>query len=123
MHRLILNHMNLARTTRMLPQPLQRELESWLLRLLQPGGTANEDFLHPPGEPALVAADSISWTVFKNPLALFIGGVTAVVLELAEPRVRSGDWGRTGVGERARGAERGRWTRRCAGRGNGSCAE
>ena|SRR5665213_3502670 len=72
MHRLILNHMNLARTTRMLPQPLQHGLESWLLRLLQPGGTANEDFLHPPGEPALVAADSISWTVFKNPLALFI---------------------------------------------------
>lgn len=79
----------------MLLRLLQHKLESSLLYLLQPGGTANEDFLHPRGEPALVAADSISWTVFKNPLALFIGGVTAVVLELAEPRMRSGVWEHT----------------------------
>jgi uncharacterized protein (DUF2236 family) len=30
--------------------------------------------------------------VFKNPLSLFIGGVAAVILELAEPSVRSGVW-------------------------------
>ena len=30
-------------------------------------------------------ADSVSWRVFKNPVALFIGGVAAVILELAEP--------------------------------------
>jgi uncharacterized protein (DUF2236 family) len=30
--------------------------------------------------------------VFKNALTLFIGGVTAVILELAEPRVRHGVW-------------------------------
>ena len=51
-----------------------------------------EDFLLPHGEPALTAPDSVCWAVFKNPLVLFIGGVTAVVLELAEPRVRSGVW-------------------------------
>jgi uncharacterized protein (DUF2236 family) len=33
--------------------------------------------------------------VFKNPLSLFIGGVTAVVMELAEPRVRTGVWEHT----------------------------
>jgi uncharacterized protein (DUF2236 family) len=36
--------------------------------------------------------DSISWRVFKNPLVLFIGGIAAVLLELAEPRVRTGVW-------------------------------
>ncbi|MEZ5894521.1 MAG: oxygenase MpaB family protein [Parvularculaceae bacterium] len=50
------------------------------------------DFSAPAGEPALTAPDSISWRVFKNPVTLFIGGVAAVILELAEPRVRSGVW-------------------------------
>jgi uncharacterized protein (DUF2236 family) len=39
-----------------------------------------------------VAADSVSWRVFSNPLSVYIGGVAAVLLELAEPRVRSGVW-------------------------------
>ena len=53
------------------------------------------DFTRPAGELALVPANSISWRIFKNPISLFIGGVTAVLLELAEPRVRSGGWGHT----------------------------
>ena len=36
--------------------------------------------------------DSVAWRVFKNPVALFVGGVAAVILELAEPRVRAGVW-------------------------------
>jgi len=53
------------------------------------------DFTTPIGEVALVPAESISWRIFKNPIALFVGGVTAVLLELAEPRVRSGVWDHT----------------------------
>lgn len=53
------------------------------------------DFGAPVGEPALTAPDSVSWRVFRNPVALFIGGVAAVLLELAEPRVRSGVWDHT----------------------------
>lgn len=53
------------------------------------------DFTQPKGEPALVPPGSLSWQVFKNPVALFVGGVTAVILELAEPRVRSGVWDHT----------------------------
>lgn len=67
-------------------------LDNWLHHLLRPEGVADEVFLQPLGEPALTAPDSVSWVVFKNPLALLIGGVAAVVLELAEPRVRSGVW-------------------------------
>ena len=37
----------------------------------------------------------MSWRVFKNPLSLFIGGITAVIMELAEPRVRTGVWEHT----------------------------
>lgn len=60
--------------------------------LLEIPGAPGVDFTAPPGEPALAAPDSVSWRVFKNPVALFIGGITAVILELAEPRVRSGVW-------------------------------
>jgi uncharacterized protein (DUF2236 family) len=50
------------------------------------------DFSQPAGEPALTPADGVSWQVFANPVSLFVGGVTAVLLELAEPSVRSGVW-------------------------------
>lgn len=41
-------------------------------------------------------ADSVSWRIFKNPVALFVGGVAAVILELAEPSVRTGVWEHSG---------------------------
>jgi uncharacterized protein (DUF2236 family) len=57
--------------------------------------TPGIDFTAPAGEPALSPPDGVAWQVFKNPVALFVGGVTAVILELAEPRVRSGVWDHT----------------------------
>ena len=69
---------------------LTRPLEAAVRALL--GDGLDADFLSPPGSPALVAADSVSWRVFKNPVALFVGGIAAVLLELAEPRVREGVW-------------------------------
>lgn len=60
--------------------------------LIEMPGGPRVDFTAPAGEAALAPADSVSWRVFKNPVALFVGGVTAVILELAEPRVRSGVW-------------------------------
>jgi uncharacterized protein (DUF2236 family) len=80
--------------------PLQRRLAL----LLYPTGTHEDDFLQPPGEPAMMAADSVSWRVMRNPVALFVGGVAAVLLELAEPRVRTGVWEHTSF--RARPLER-----------------
>lgn len=53
------------------------------------------DFLSPPGEAALAPPDSVSWRVFGNPVALVPGGIAAVLLELAEPRVASGVWNHT----------------------------
>jgi uncharacterized protein (DUF2236 family) len=53
------------------------------------------DFTRPAGEAALIGPDSVAWQVFRNPVALFVGGITAVLLELAEPRVRSGVWDHT----------------------------
>jgi uncharacterized protein (DUF2236 family) len=40
----------------------------------------------------LLPADSLSWRIFKNPIMLLIGGIAAVILELAEPAVRTGVW-------------------------------
>ena len=50
------------------------------------------DFASPAGEPALLAPDSVQWRVYKNKIALGIGGIAAVLLEFAEPRIRSGVW-------------------------------
>ncbi|WP_246093850.1 MULTISPECIES: oxygenase MpaB family protein [Mesorhizobium] len=78
-----------------LPWPLQSLLEAVARAVLQPGDRPHIDFSRPIGEAALVSPDSVSWRVFKNPLSLFIGGVTAVIMELAEPRVRTGVWEHT----------------------------
>lgn len=56
---------------------------------------ASFDFLSPDGEAALLPSRSVSWRIFKNPVTMFIGGVAAVILELAEPRVRTGVWTHT----------------------------
>lgn len=63
-----------------------------LRELMRPPPGMAFDFSQPAGEPALAPADGISWQLFANPVSLFVGGVAAVLLELAEPSVRSGVW-------------------------------
>lgn len=79
-----------------LPPPLQRRAEAAVSAFIRADPHFDADFSSPPGEAALSPPDSISWQVCKNPLSLFVGGVAAVVLELAEPRVRAGVWGHSG---------------------------
>lgn len=55
-------------------------------------GGGKVDYRRPAGDPGLFGPDSMAWRVHANPIALAIGGVAAVILELAEPRVRSGVW-------------------------------
>ena len=50
------------------------------------------DFRNPPGEPAALEPNSVHWKVFKNPVAMAVGGVAAVLLEFADARIRSGVW-------------------------------
>lgn len=83
-----------------LPSPLQLRVEALAEGLLSPAGAPPRDFTAPPGEPALFAPSSVSWRVFANPVTLFIGGVAAVILELAEPRVRHGVWDHSSFRER-----------------------
>jgi uncharacterized protein (DUF2236 family) len=78
-----------------LPWPLHNSLEAAVRALLEPRDRPHIDFSRPTGEAALISPASVSWRVFKNPLSLFIGGVTAVIMELAEPRVRTGVWEHT----------------------------
>lgn len=75
-----------------LPAPLQRQVERLATAMLSPPGFPPVDFGEPAGESALAPPDSVSWAVFKNPVTMFVGGVAAVLLELAEPRVRHGVW-------------------------------
>ena len=78
-----------------LPQVFQRSLESLAAEFLAPPKGLAVDFTAPAGAPALLHPQSISWRVMKNPVALIIGGVAAVILELAEPCVRAGVWDHT----------------------------
>lgn len=63
-----------------------------LRQFMRPPAGLQVDFSQPPHAPALAPENGVSWRVFANPVALFIGGVSAVLLELAEPSVRTGVW-------------------------------
>jgi uncharacterized protein (DUF2236 family) len=75
-----------------LPRSLQRRIDAAAGALLKPQTGGGYDFTRPFGEGAILPPDSVSWRVFKNPIALWVGGVAAVILELAEPAVRTGVW-------------------------------
>ena len=75
-----------------LPGMLQRYLNGAVDALLSGASGSRSDFARPAREQALLPADSLSWRVLKNPIALFVGGTAAVILELAEPAVRAGVW-------------------------------
>lgn len=75
-----------------LPRGLQRKIDPAVRAFLHRAQGGDIDFARPQGEEALVHPNSVSWRVFKNPVALFVGGVAAVILELAEPGVRTGIW-------------------------------
>jgi len=71
---------------------VQKTLASAQSRLLQTAAGARTSYLEPKGDPGFYGPDSVAWKVHANPISLAIGGVAAVILELAEPRVRSGVW-------------------------------
>lgn len=79
--------------------PMQRPFERTLAGLLLPPGAPEHELEHlfaaPLGAPALTPAGGVSWRICANPVSVFVGGVAAVILELAEPRVRSGVWEHT----------------------------
>ena len=83
--------MMLALSPLPVPALLSRRLDAYAQTLSQSKGM-HFDFARPVGEPALIAANSVAWQIFKNPLTLHIGGISAVILELAEPQVRDGLW-------------------------------
>ncbi|WP_206186021.1 oxygenase MpaB family protein [Sphingosinicella sp. BN140058] len=74
------------------PRAVMSRIDALAADLFDAPGMPTVDFSQPLGESALIAPTSISWRIFKNPITLFIGGVAAVILELAEPSVRDGVW-------------------------------
>lgn len=75
-----------------LPRPVLGRLDALAAALMRPEGVPETDFARPPGEPGLFAPDSVTWRVFANPVTLLIGGVAAVLIQLAHPAVREGVW-------------------------------
>ncbi len=74
---------------------VEKQLDKAAQAYLADPSLAKIDFSVPPGEPSLVGPDSVSWRLFKNPVSLFIGGVAAVIMEFADPRIRTGVWENT----------------------------
>ena len=71
----------------------QATIEKQTGRKFQKSSTpAMIDFSKPVGEEAYSAPGSMHWRIFKNNIALAIGGVAAVLLEFADARIRSGVW-------------------------------
>lgn len=50
------------------------------------------DYTRPRGAPGLTAPDSMTWQVFKNVVVMGVGGICAVLLEFADPAIRTGVW-------------------------------
>jgi uncharacterized protein (DUF2236 family) len=75
-----------------LPGLLQRQFNATMQDFLYGQATGHSDFTQPSREAALLPPHSLSWRIFKNPIALFVGGTAAVILELAEPAVCAGVW-------------------------------
>ena len=50
------------------------------------------DFSKPEGDPGLLGPGSMGWKVSANPIISAVGGIAAVILELAEKHVRAGVW-------------------------------
>ncbi|MEM6913329.1 MAG: oxygenase MpaB family protein [Pseudomonadota bacterium] len=73
-------------------RPLSAYAEGQLAQFLYADGQDRDLFTHPRGEEALVPAGGLVSKIYSNPLTLYIGGITAVLMELAEPRVRHGVW-------------------------------
>ena len=73
-------------------RPVSAYSERQLRRFLYADGQGPELFREPRGEAALVPADGLASEIYSNPLTLYIGGIAAVLMELAEPRVRHGVW-------------------------------
>ncbi len=63
--------------------PPQRDYNSPLPRM---------DFTTPQGDPGLLGPNSMGWKVSANPIVSAVGGIAAVILELAEKHVRAGVW-------------------------------
>ncbi|GGY55147.1 oxygenase MpaB family protein [Parvularcula lutaonensis] len=73
-------------------RPVSEYAERRLAAMLYEGVGSEELFLRPSGEAGFVPADSLTARIYAVPLTVFIGGIAAVILELAEPRVRHGVW-------------------------------
>lgn len=63
--------------------PAQRDYSSPLPHL---------DFTVPQGDSGLLGPGSMGWKVSANPIVSAVGGIAAVILELAEKHVRAGVW-------------------------------
>jgi uncharacterized protein (DUF2236 family) len=83
-------------------------LETATRVLFEPVDRPSLDSSQPVGGAALISPNSVSWRVFKNRFSRFIGSITVVIMELAEPRVRTGVWEHTNF--RGDPIRRLRWT-------------
>lgn len=74
------------------PGFLSAYFTNFVSQSLQADKMAAFNFTSPEHEPAYLSHDSMSWRVFKNPVTLFVGGMSAVLMELSEPRIRTASW-------------------------------
>jgi uncharacterized protein (DUF2236 family) len=84
--------MPIAERSLRLPWPIGQLAERQVDAFLYASPKDKALFSEPAGEPGFVPLDGVNARVYASPLTLYIGGMSAVLLELAEPRVRHGVW-------------------------------
>ena len=75
-----IDRMQTRRHPLILPRPLQERLDAAVSEFIQADRRFDADFSSPPGEPAFIAPDSVSWQIFKNPLSLFARAACSLFL-------------------------------------------
>lgn len=69
------------------------ELERGVLSLYRGASFASRiDFTQPAGDPGILGPEAVGWRVMRNPATVFMGGISAVLLEFLLPGVRAGVW-------------------------------
>ncbi|HEY5804765.1 MAG TPA: oxygenase MpaB family protein [Lysobacter sp.] len=76
---------------RALAAPAASRIRRWVLGAF-PRGQSGIDYDHPPGDPGLFGADSVTWRIHADFPGMLSGGLCALMLQTLHPMALAGVW-------------------------------
>lgn len=71
--------------------PATARIRRWVLGAF-PRGQSGIDYDHPPGDPGLFGADSVTWRIHADFPGMLSGGLCALILQTLHPLALAGVW-------------------------------